>query len=359
MSPELWHPQAGVEKRRGRTDRIPPAAITSRFPGDPGVGNFYVGWDDGPKAEGKLSVGKTRTTSPLSVYHTYSGAADARVSSADADTAIANHMLSSQSFKMSTWTPAQIVSGNANAAIDDSIAICKARAPHPIWLCYYHEPSDNFTTSSSAADYRAAFRYMVLRFRAAGVTNVAWQTILKSPWDFLTTAANTPGDGDLLSDGAPSGGSNNDWRWWHPDWKGTNNRNATDWYTGANAVIDMIGLDQYVPITPSGTYPYTYAQMMNYCRNDIEVSGCDIKPYTHPEFGMGYQASPRPNWLTYCQNAVPYIQTHNVVSVQYWNHSATLAHEKDFDATGDPDGTKLLGWNYIASQATVFSEGGA
>ena len=173
-----------------------PAPAVARFPGDPGATNFYIGWAE-PQT---LITAATWSGKPVSIYHGYSTAANARVQSSKLDIAINNNCVASQSFKLSTWTPAQIVTGSADAAIDDSANMCLARDPWPIWLCYYHEPEDNFTTATTATQYRAAYRYIVQRFRDAGVTNVAWMPIYMCPWTF--------------------DGSGRNWRWWHADWTG-------------------------------------------------------------------------------------------------------------------------------------------
>lgn len=338
------------------------SGASARFPGDPGNGVFYVGWDQGPKPEGALSNGISLSPAPLSVYHAYSTATHARVQDTHIDTAITNNMIASQSFKLDFYTPSQITAGSADADIAASITICRDRTPWPIWLCYVHEPEDNFTSSTSASQYRAAFRYIVQKFRDAGVTNVAWQTILQDPWTFLTTTNNTGGDGDLLDDNSSSGGSGRDWRWWHPDWKGTNNRNSTDWYTGADRMIDMIGLDLYNPMPPASPGPGTsrsFQTFLEYALNDIEAVGTPTVPYTLPEFGMSKWATPYPNWLDWCNAAITVAKARNVICFGYWNHSGD-AHRYDFDtAVGDIDGTKLLGWEAICNASVACAQGGA
>lgn len=314
---------------------IPPPTV-DRFPGDPGAGNFYSGWDGGPQTFGALSNGMTLSPAPLSVYHDYSTATNAKVQASKLDIGINNNMIPSQSFKLGTYTTAQITSGAADADIADSIATVKARAPWPIWLCYYHEPEDNFSTESDAAGYRAAYRYIVQAFRNANVTNVAWQPIFMCPWTF--------------------NGSGRDWRWWHADWNGGKTNTSADWYSGVNKMMDLMGLDVYNPM-PGGTTSYEFSTMVDTARSSFAATGFPGAPITIPEFGMNNKATPQPNWLTWCNSAIVYAKANDIVSIQYWNHNANSDY--NFDSTGDPDGMKLQGWHAISNASVVCPQGGA
>jgi hypothetical protein len=226
---------------------------------------------------------------------------------------------------LDAYTPAQIVNGAADAAIDASAATCIARAPHPIWLCYFHEPEDNFTTSAQATDYRAAYRRIVTRFRARGVTNVAWQPIFQNPYTF--------------------GSSGRDWRWWHADW------NGSGWYD--DIMMDLFGADTYNPL-PGATTNRGFAEMWDILRNKVELSGYPRWSYTMPEFGMSYRATPTPDWVAWCTEARDYAKAHNIKSFQYWDNSSDVGRYS-FGSTYDTSGNKLNGWHVITKAASSWN----
>ena len=310
------------------TTTLPPP--TGRFPGDPGVGRYYVGWceDDFSGAPQNFEIGQGWTPKPLSVWNSYSTASNARVQAADLDYAINHGAIAAQSFKLSTWTPAQIVAGSADAAIDDSANMCLARAPHPIWLCYYHEPEDNFTTATTATSYRAAYRRIVSRFRARGVTNVAWQPIYMCPWTF--------------------DGSGRDWRWWHPDWTGSGNT----WHD--DEMMDLLGLDTYNPL-PGGTGNRSFASMLDAALNDRNAAGAPVRPIVLPEFGMSNVATPTPDWVAWSTLARDYAVANGIVAFCYWNNNDNTPRRYDFTAASDPTGNKLAGWHVIANGSVAWA----
>src|SRR5215207_9001740 len=170
------------------------------------------------------------------MYHNYSTGTDGRVSTAMIDEAIAADLIASQSFKLASHSgqeangPLEILAGDHDAVIDGDADACAARAPWPIILCFFHEPGGNFTTDTLRTNYRAAFRYIVNRYRNRGVTNVCWTQIQEAPYDFRPTPA---------FPSPPGGGRNVDWRKFHPDWKGTTTNTVADWYTGADQVCDI------------------------------------------------------------------------------------------------------------------------
>ncbi len=240
------------------------------------------------------------------------------------DAAISNSMIPSQSFKLHPdYTPAQIVAGIADADIDASAADCLARAPHPIWLCYYHEPEDNFPTAGEAADYRAAYRYIVTRFRSAGVTNVTWMPIYMCPWTFRNA-------------------SGRDWRWWHPDWTGSG------WHS--DIMMDMMGFDIYNPL-PGSTGNNAFLSMLNEAMVKINASGAPQWDIAIPEFGMSWGATTPapPNWIDWCTAAVNDALDNRVKSFTYWDNSTEEAGRYSFGPTYDPTGNKLAGWNVIVN----------
>lgn len=305
-------------------------AYQPKYPGDPGPGKYYVGWALGP---GNLNVPAAQANpgwpgdNKISVIHDYSNATNWRVHPGKLDQAISRGMIPSQSFKLMAYTPTQIVAGEADADIDASAAICLARAPHPIWLCYYHEPEDNFPASGEATAYRAAYRRIVTRFRAAGVTNVAWMPIYMCPWTFRNT-------------------SGRDWRWWHADW------NGSGWHS--DIMMDLLGLDVYNPM-PDNDYNNSFASMLDEAQNKIALSNPPQWDIVIPEFGMSWEANrpASPNWVDWCTEARNYAVAHNIKSFCYWDNAQAPVGRYSFGPTHDPTGNKLDGWNIIVNGAAV------
>ena len=293
-----------------------------KFPGDPGDGKYYLGWAEPQTyAQGQSWTG----TSPrISVYHTYAGAANP--SQTDCQKSITANSIVSHTFKLSQ-TPAQVLAGNADAAIDSFAAYVISKAPWPFWLCYYHEPEDNWTTTTDKINYRAASRRIVQRFRDAGVTNAAWMPILMAPWTFQA-------------------GSGRDWRTWHPDWNGSAWQN--------DIMMDLCGLDLYCPLIGSSSYS-TFDSMMDQTRTKTEAVGVPQWDYVLPEFGMYNVVDPHPNWLTYCTDFKAYMKAHRVKAVNYWNNDPGATNKYNFTSDADPDGQKLAGWQSIVAGASVWT----
>lgn len=305
-------------------------APATNYPGDPGDGNYYVGW----AAPSSIAWGEQWTAGTgLSVYHEYQGAAAPGI--AKIDKCINAGLLASLTFKHSL-TPAQIAAGDGDAGIDAFAAQCLARAPHPIWLTYYHEPEDNIG-SADRASFRAATRRYVTRFRAAGVTNVAWMPILMNPWTFQA-------------------GSGRDWREWHSDWTGS------AWQS--TLTMDLLGMDTYNP-HPNDTKSYEFDYMFDQARLKTEAAGVPEWDYVMPEFGLSDRATPLPNWAAWCTIARDYAKAHRVKAFVYWDNSE-LSHNElgrysfgprpstSGPGTFDPTGIKQQGWNIIANAAKAF-----
>lgn len=192
-----------------------------RFPGDPGVGKVRLGLND---VTGYLGV-EAHMPLPLALHRVYNGG-NWGVPKADVATAIANNQVPWASWKLAPYT----VSTVPQTAIDTVCTDLKAFAPHPIWATIYHEPEENLSTASQAVAYRALFRTTVHTCDAMGVTNVAWtEPTFQAPFTFGTAAGRNPA-------------------WWEPDWKGTSTGTVSDWYTGADRVIDILAVDSYIPL---------------------------------------------------------------------------------------------------------------
>lgn len=91
-----------------------------------------------------------------------------------------------------TWT--SIAAGKVDAEID-----AQARAVRdfgaPVYLAFHPEPEFNGTTSrfGTHADFRAAWKRIVERFRRAGATNVSWVLVLMA-WTFEPGSGRNPAD---------------------------------------------------------------------------------------------------------------------------------------------------------------------
>lgn len=81
-----------------------------------------------------------------------------------------------------TYTWAQIAAGQADAIID-ARASAAATYGRRILLAFHHEPENDTTTYGTPADYVAAWKHVVDRFRAAGATNVKFVLVLEA-WTF-------------------------------------------------------------------------------------------------------------------------------------------------------------------------------
>ena len=69
-----------------------------------------------------------------------------------------------------TWP--QITAGALDTVIDATIARIKA-LPYKVFIDFDHEP-ESHTTDGTDADFVAAYRYIVTRFRSEGATNAVW-----------------------------------------------------------------------------------------------------------------------------------------------------------------------------------------
>lgn len=335
------------------------ASSGGAWPGDPGDGNYYVGWAAGPGAGGRgtLSVGQSKSSNKISVFHNYSTASNNQVSIPMIDEAIAAGVIASQSFKLAskgneTQGPIDIVNGLWDSTIRQNARDCKARAPWPIILCYYHEPGGNFTTDSMRANYRAAFRYIVGIFRDEGVTNVTWTQIQEAPYDFRPTP---------LPGGSLGGGRNVDWRKFHPDWNGGTTGTIADWYTGDDQVCDIFGLDIYNPLAPNGTSFQPYDRIWRDVQYQWDQTSFPIENYGGCgifEMGWSDVIDPDPDWVAYAAATLTEQSNHNIKLFTYWDNNNATPPRYDFASGGnasDVDGDKYLGWQDICTGATLWT----
>jgi hypothetical protein len=287
------------------------------------------------------------------------------------DEARSRNMISSQSFKFGgVGRFVAINAGTYDADIDAWAARCIARAPWPIWLCYFHEPEDDMTvknadgstnvtaTRERERQYRLATRRMVLRFRARGVKNVAWMPIYMNPYTFQS-------------------GSGRDWRNYNADWTGTG------WHD--DLTMDMMGMDTYDPLPwavkdsagrflppPEGPWPtarrnhYTFPGLWSNAFAKMEQAGYPVWDYVIPEFGMSNGVDPDPDWGPWGATARDFAKAHRIKAFCYWDNSGDIGRYS-FDtrltsvsgspytnAHPDANGTKKIGWNNIVNGAKVW-----
>lgn len=347
MSAEIYLNESGNWRSFLNGGLITPGAGAPTFAGDPGDGNFYVSWADGPGGSGDISVGNSWSLNKISVFHNYSTAANGQPSTAMIDEAIGHNVIASQSFKLNGTNTTGILAGDTDAQITAAAQACIAREPWPIWLCYFHEPAGNFTTDTARANYRAAYRYIVQRFRAEGAgSNINWMPIQEAPWDFRPTAINP----------TPSGGGRNvDWRKYHPDWNGGTTGTRADWYD--DLVCDTIGLDIYNPLV-GGTGFQDYDEIWDDVEWQWEQGAFPVDEYGGVcimEMGWSDVIDPDPDWNAYAARTLARQQMHNIKCFTWWNNNNDTPRRYDFTAASDADGDKLSGWQSLCSAATVWS----
>jgi hypothetical protein len=113
---------------------------------------------------------------------------------------------------------AAIADGSEDARIDAAAAEAQ-RFAKPLFIAFHHEPEDEVGDWGSAADFAAAFRRIVARFRAAGADNVGfvWNVMGSTKYYDQYTADLYPGD-DVV-----------DWIAWDPyNWVDCHGRSG-DW----------------------------------------------------------------------------------------------------------------------------------
>jgi hypothetical protein len=208
------------------------SATATRFYGDPGVGNFWLGV--APQVS-SIATHETKMGAPLALIRTYSTSNTPPWTSVDS--IIAGGRIPWMSWLEGGFTNADIANGVQDAWIRGIAAEFKARAPWPLPWTFHHEPeNDTNSSGANAAAYRGAQRQIKTIFRSEGVTNDIFICCnFMTPFTFNPTA------------------SGRDWRTWYPDWRnitGLGSSTAPDpndfWKHGdPNSVVDAIGLDFY------------------------------------------------------------------------------------------------------------------
>lgn len=328
-------------------------APAEQFAGDPGEGNYYIGWALGPN--GNLTIDAVRTNNPgwpgdskVSVIHDYLPSTSTQLISHSRMQGVIDEgdFIVSVSFKATNWSHSQILAGNADTAIANTIAYIKSMAPWPFWLCFHHEPENDGWTSVQITTFRAATRYIVQKFRDANVTNVVWMPIYMLPYTFRS-------------------GSGRDWRVYHPDYAGSG-----AWQS--DIMMDVFGGDTYLPVPGSSNSDTLVTMFEDAFTAYGSIPGVQESPtpaaiwnkgFIIPEFGMSNQMDPNPNWVTIGTQSRDYAKAEGIKAFFYWDNSPDIGRWSfgtsnypgqvgtPGDECFDPDGTKKQGWDIIVDGA--------
>jgi hypothetical protein len=248
------------------------------------------------------------------------------------------------SFKTGGRSIGSVANGGQDAWIDSIGAAIKARSPKPLFITFYHEPENDFVDAGSAAQLRAASRRIVQRWRASGVKNFTFvSTHFMTSWTF--------------------NGSGRDWRWWYPDWKGTTragsseaNPDASDFYAGADSVVDVIGYDIYNWWEPGKTASHwtSFQSQADYALSRHRVLG---KPKCVGEMGtMAYEVNgviDEAKTRAYFNDAYAYMLANDFVCAQYWDNHFTSTWDARLE-THDPKGIRMDAFSALLSRATTL-----
>lgn len=302
-----------------------------RFPGDPGRGNYIIGWSLKRKSNTgwdliELLSGKVPgfDRSKTSLIHDYASSTAKFLDRTSAQEVISNGFkVVSQSCKMlgisGTFATAanSVMSGAQDQVLKADADFMKANPNVAFWIAVYHEPED--LTGANQKLLRDVTRYIVTFMRGQDVANVVFQPVYQVPYTF----------------------TNRDYRVWHPDW-----RSANDWYTGPDSVCGLFGGDTYNPL-PGGKANHAYSAMWASAQAKIKAAGQVDQPKTNMEFGMGRVVPPN-GWDGWASDVIEYSKANDIIAISEWDNSTDVGR---YSYT-DPD--KLKAWNMIQAAATVL-----
>lgn len=343
--PEIQHYRSvGTTWRSLRTGTVINPTPAARFPGDPGTGVILSGctvYTGSGGVTSGIDWMDTNTSKLHVLYRGYSltGNSWPWTGSSGINTQLTAHPLRIPfvTTKFENFTQAQILAGSMDATLDVEISRIQAVAPSPLWLGYYHEPEDNFESDAAAATFRQAARYIVNYVRPH-VTNVTW---VFPVWmvDYSFTAAGIVKRGEAYK--------------WDPDWKGTLSGisgttaipNASDWYTGAESVIDVLGFDQYSPNIGSTTYR-TFTSNFNVMKTKLAQWQRPTKPYAIGE--LGTKDVSEANWVTHFADFLATSLANDVIGYIYYNT------DMNNFINADPSGLRKAGYDAMLTDARVL-----
>jgi hypothetical protein len=213
-----------------------------------------------------------------------------------------------------TWT--DIAAGRVDAEIDAQARKIRDFGA-PIYLAFHPEPEFSGTTSrfGTHADFRAAWRRVVTRYRAVGATNVRWVLTLMA-WTF------EPGSG----------------------------RNPADYYAGAS-YVDAIGVDGFNYYDCRAASPVgwkSFGQVFHRPYNWVTARG---EPMLVAESGSVEDPAVPGRKAQWIRDMAAWVQTKpNVRGVTYSHfHDLIPEQQRDCDWTVDSSTESLLAFRDVVS----------
>ena len=225
------------------------------------------------------------------------------------------------SWKYAPYSPGTVPQSAVNQVCTDLAAFGGPVIASP----EYHEPTGDITGSTARAAYRADQRNQVLTCRAMGVTNVAWTSpYFEDDWAFTT-------------------GGGISWTQLYADCQSGCDTATPTFYTGANRVYDLDGVDVYVSPTIT-TKPY--ADQMATIKAAMTSKGLTPRPWAIGELGINSapDASLRAGKM---QAAVDDINAHasEYAAVAWWSTGG-----EEFCATNTTTDPGCASQNILAAQ---------
>lgn len=158
----MWYVLNGVERRRGRSDRLVTPPPTSRFPGDPGTGKMFHGLSL-DLTQTSISDFESSTGTNLGIYRRYysnRSMADISPFTSNLSTDLASDRITWASFKLpgassTGWT--ETINGDNDGWLSAIANAINNMAPHPVWIAFHHEPRGD----GPAADFVAMFEHAI------------------------------------------------------------------------------------------------------------------------------------------------------------------------------------------------------
>lgn len=164
--------------------RSPIGTSGGRFYADPGPGKWYLGAQNGFGSIADLEsdlAGYTGASKTHTAERIYNGSPSSLTAAnnidldtgtrSDVNAALTAGRLPIVTSKWYAAGRAAILAGDADAKISSLATYFKSKAPDPIWFVPWHEMAEDF---ANAADYVSVFRYIVLKLKSLGCTNVAY-----------------------------------------------------------------------------------------------------------------------------------------------------------------------------------------
>lgn len=215
-----------------------------------------------------------------------------------------------------TWK--DIAAGKQDARIDIQAQRVKEFGAR-VYLAFHAEPEYNGTGGAfgTGADFRAAWRRIVNRFRARGVTNVSWVMVLMG-WTYNPAS----------------------------------HRNPADYYAGPT-YVDAVGADAYNWYECRSAIKSQWLSFGSAFQAAYTWSVSKGKPLVAAEWGTVEDPEDPARKALWLRDAASWIQSHpNMKVVSYFHFDdENLAEGRDCDWTLDTSAASLLAFREVAAQA--------